>query len=347
MKKPAFLKQPIMLQMLYALIPVALVSIYLFGWRVLAILAVSVIFCFLTEWIMVDHRKGKVTLAMFVTAGLYGLALPPTVPFWITAVGAVIAILFAKEAFGGFGKNIFNPAVVGRAFVYVCFPIEMTSRFVPVFRGFPGGFGQWSWASAKTLPVTFTEAGLKIADTVTAATPMWARRDFGFVTDTWNLLIGNIGTVFSVNGNLRTLAAGSAGEACGLIIILAGIYLLLTKTAQWRLMLATLLGAILLNLILRYAVGLKEVPPIPFTLFSGALLYAAVFMVTDPISAPRLPLAQWIYGLFIGIMIVFFRYRAIFTGGVAFSILLGNALSPSLDLWLKRFRTKKQKDAAV
>lgn len=341
MHRPVFLKQKVMLKVLYALILVGLVGIYYFGWRVLANVAVAALFCFLTEWFMTAKRKGKISYAVFVTAVLYGLSLPPTMPFWMTAVGAGVGILFAKEAFGGFGKNIFNPAIVARAFVYVCFPVESTSRFVPVFSGFPGGFSRWSYASLEKLPPLLSKANLTVADAISAATPMWSRRDFGFVTSTRNLFFGNIGEVFSMDGAARVLTAGSAGEVCALVIILAAIYLIYTKTAQWRLMAATLIGAIGLNIILRSGLGIEAVPPLLFTLFSGALLYAAVFMVTDPVSAPKLPLSQWIYGIIIGMLIVFFRYKAIFAGGVAFSILLGNTVAPSLDLWIKRLRMKK------
>jgi len=348
MKSPSFLKQKIMLRVLYSLIPVALAGVYFFGWRVLALLAVSFLFAFLTEWVMVSRRGGKISTACFVTAAIYGLSLPPTTPFWIAAVGVIVGILFGKEVFGGFGKNVFNPAVVGRAFVYVCFPVELTSRFVPAFRGFPGGLAQWSFEALREAPAAVTEAGLRLADAVTAATPMWSRRDYGFSTDILNLFWGNIGGVFEYQGYPRVLAAGSAGEVSAAVILLAGAYLLYTKTANYRLTLGTLIGALALNLFLRYALGIEAVPPPLFTLFSGALLYAAVFMVTDPVSAPNLPLSQWIYGIFIGAMVVFLRYKAVFAGGVAFAILLGNMLAPSLDLWIKRYRqAKAQKGKAA
>jgi Na+-transporting NADH:ubiquinone oxidoreductase subunit B len=335
-----FLKQKNMLRVLYALIPATLCAIYFFGWRVIAMVAVSGAACFVTEWIMASQRNGKVSYAVFVTAALYGLSLPPTTPFWIVAVGGIIAILFGKMTFGGFGKNIFNPAIVGRAFVYVSFPVELTSRFVPVFKGFPGGYSRWSLQAAESLPGYLARPALGVADAVSAATPMWARRDFGYVTDLVNLIVGNIGGVFSFEEAPRILAAGSAGEVSAIAILLGAAYLLWTKTAQWRLMASTLIGAVALNVVLRYGLGIEAVPPLPFTLFSGALLYATVFMVTDPVSAPKVPLSQWIYGIFIGAMVVFFRYKSIFAGGVAFSILLGNMLAPSLDLWIKRYRTK-------
>jgi Na+-transporting NADH:ubiquinone oxidoreductase subunit B len=339
--KPSFLKQKIMVQVLVALVPVGLCAVYYFGWRVAAVVAVSVLFCFLTEWIMVTKRNGKISYACFVTAAIYGLSLPPTIPFWIVAVGAVVAILFGKEAFGGFGKNVFNPAVVGRAFVYVCFPIELTSRFVPVFTGFPGGFGSWSYITQKSIPAFLANNGLAMTDAVTAATPMWARRDFGYVTDTLQLAMGNMHGVFSLDGQARVLAAGSAGEVCAVAILMGAVYLLATKTAQWRLMVSPLVGAVGFNIVLRTILGFEAVPPLLFTLLAGALMYAAVFMVTDPVSAPNLPASQWIYGVFIGAMVVFFRFKGIFAGGVAFSILLGNMLAPSLDLWIKRAKVAK------
>ncbi|MBN2036268.1 MAG: RnfABCDGE type electron transport complex subunit D [Chitinispirillaceae bacterium] len=347
--KLQFLKQAAMLRVLYALLPVALGAIYFFGWRVAVIIAVAALCGFITEWIMVSQKKGKVTYACFVTASLYALSLPPTTPFWIVAVGAIIGILFGKEAFGGFGKNIFNPAIVGRAFVYVAFPIELTSSFVPVFKGFPGGFAHWSFNTLSTLPSDLAAAGAGVADAVSSATPMLAHRDMGFTADLLQLFLGSIGAVFSHDNRTVFLAAGSAGEVSALLIIIGSAYLLITKTANWRLMLSPLIGAAAMNLLLRYVLGIEAMPGLAFSLFSGALLYSAVFMVTEPVSAPKIPRSQWIYGIFIGAMIVFLRYKSIFAGAVGFAILLGNILSPSLDLWIKRIRASRTalKKAAV
>lgn len=304
-----------MVRVLYALCPVALLSVYLFGWRTLSVLLVTLVFAFLTEWVMVSTRNGKVSAACFVTSALFALSLPPAIPLWIAAVGAVAAILFAKEAFGGFGKNVFNPAIVGRAFVYVCFPAEMTGLFTPVFRGWPGGFSHWSFLSSGGP-----------ADAVSAATPMLVRRVSGNEAFLKDLFLGGI--------------SGSMGEVSALLILLCGIYLIATRTAKWQLMVSTLAGAAFLNILLRQGFGLEAVPPLAFTLFSGALFYAAVFMVTDPISAPRDRLSVWIYGAFIGMMVVLFRFKSAFTGGVAFAVLLGNILGPSLDLWIGRLRAR-------
>ncbi|MBD3392702.1 MAG: RnfABCDGE type electron transport complex subunit D [Chitinivibrionales bacterium] len=346
MKKPVFLKQKNMLRVLYALVPAGIASIYFFGWRVAVVLVVSAAACFATEWFMADRRGGKVSYACFVTAALYGLSLPPATPFWVVAVGGIVAILFAKEAFGGFGKNVFNPAIVGRAFVYVCFPLELTARFVPAFTGGAGGFVRWSYGSLASAPAYLARAGLTLADGITAATPMWARRDFGFETGLMKLLVGNISGVFEYEGTRRALAAGAAGEVCAVAILLGAIYLIVTKTAQWRLMIATLAGAAAFSLVFHHVLGIHAVQPLAFTLLSGGLMYAAVFMVTDPVSAPKKPLSQWIYGALIGMLVPFFRYKAIFAGGVGFAILLGNMMAPSLDFWLKRIQTSPKKAAS-
>ena len=179
--KPLFMKQAVMTRVVYALLPLLVAGIYFFGWRVLALLALCVVGGVATEWVMTSRRGRPVSQAVFVTCFLYALSLPPTIPFWQAVVGVVVAILFGKEVFGGFGRNFANPAIVGRAFVYVAFPINLTGRFVPAFGGFPGGFARWA-----TMGV----------DAMTAATPMWARRDFGYTTPLRKLFVGDIGGTF-------------------------------------------------------------------------------------------------------------------------------------------------------
>jgi Na+-transporting NADH:ubiquinone oxidoreductase subunit B len=335
-KKAWFRKQPMMRKVEIALIPVLIGSIYFFGWRSLAMVVWVSLAGLLTEYVMAKKRGDPVTEAVFVTSLLFGLSLPPTLPFWQGAVGIVVGILFGKEVFGGFGRNAFNPAIVGRGFIYVCFPIDMTGGFTPVWKGGAAGFAQWG-------PVQMLYDGI---DAITAATPMWSRRDFGHETHLLNLFLGNVGEVFtSPDGVTRALAAGSIGEVSALLVLIGGIYLLWTKTANWRLTLSTLGGAVAATVLFRYVLGAEKVPPILWTLCSGAMLYAAFFMVTDPISAPKNKTAQYIYGAFIGIMIVFLRWKAVFAGGVAFAILLGNTIGPTVEMVCKAREAKKKKKA--
>ncbi len=211
------MRQPNMLRVLYALIPLAAAGVYFFGWRVAALLAVCTAAGLTTEWITSRKRGASISIACFVTCWLFALSLPPTAPFWLGVVGAVVAILFGKEVFGGFGRNFANPAIVGRTFVYIAFPSEMTAAFVPVFRGFPGGLVHWSLAGAARLPEYLASSSASAADAITQATPMLARSRFGEVAPTADLLTGSIGGSFPSEHGSGVLAAGSIGEAylCG------------------------------------------------------------------------------------------------------------------------------------
>jgi Na+-transporting NADH:ubiquinone oxidoreductase subunit B len=365
---PLLQKQPAMSRMLLALAPVAASAVYFFGWRALVVLAVCSAVGFGTEWITARRRGKGVSTACLVTCWLYALSLPPTVPFWVAAVGIVVAILFAKEVFGGFGRNFANPAITGRAFVYLCFPSDLTGRFVPAFKGFPGGLAHWSLASLDALPDYLAgaagQAGRTVADAVTQASPMWVSREYGFevlrgVADgrvrgasLADMLLGSIGGTFHAPGEAgpRILAAGSLGEGCALLIALAAVYLLVTKTANWRLMGSGLAGLVLANVLFRNVLGfagLGEVPPVAWQLLSGTTMYAVVFMITDPVSAPKKRAAQFAYGGLIGFLIVLLRWRGIFVAAATFSILLGNLVGPLLDLAAGAWEARRKARAAA
>jgi len=350
-----FMKQKIMFRVLVALAPVLVSGIYFFGWRVLALLGFCTLVGLVTEYITSRQRKGPVSTACFVTCTLYALSLPPTVPFWVAGVGILVAILFGKEVFGGFGRNFANPAIVGRAFVYICFPVPLTAQFVPAFKSFPGGLAHWSFESLQQLPAHLSAGGQRVADAVSQASPMWVNREFGpevaaKAASLWEMLLGNIGGVFATpDGTVRILSAGSIGEGCALLIVLAAVYLLVTKTANWRLMLSTVAGLAAATVLFRNVLGFDgpgEVPTLAFTLLAGTTLYVAVFMVTDPVSAPNKNLARYAYGFFIGFMVVLLRWRGIFVAAASFSVLLGNIIAPLLDLGADAISERKKAKAA-
>ncbi len=348
-----------MLRVIYALVPLALGATYFFGLRVLAVLTVCNAVGLGAEWLMARQRKAPVSQACLVTCWLYALSLPPTVPLWVAAVGAVVAIVFAKEVFGGFGRNFANPAITGRAFVYLCFPNDLTQQFVPVFKGFPGGLAHWSLESMGRLPeylsAQLSGAGRGLADAVSQASPMWVAREYGIDAvvnnnhgaNLWDMILGSIGGVFQAPGQAapRILSAGSMGEGCAVLILAAAVYLLWTRTANWRLMLSGFLGLFAANILFRDILGndgLGGVPPIEWQLFAGTTLYVLVFMVTDPISATKRRAAQWAYGFIIGFLVVLLRWKGVFVAAATFAVLLGNLIGPLLDLgagawedWLK------------
>ncbi|MDD3050851.1 MAG: RnfABCDGE type electron transport complex subunit D [Candidatus Cloacimonetes bacterium] len=305
--KNLILKQAMMNKVLYSLIPIALFSVFLFGWRVLAIITITNFVAFITEWLFIRQKKnGKVSMAVFVTGSLLALSLPPTIPFWIAAIGAIFAVTFGKMVFGGFGMNIFNPAILGRTFVYISFPQAMTVSWLNPFTKFPGGFAFYQKASQ-----------------LTSATPMIDFSHSQEMTPLNNLAIGTI--------------AGSMGETSAILIILAGIYLILTKTAKWQVMLSVLVSFALFSFIF-YGTN-----PLPL-LLSGGLLFGSVFMITDPVSMPKDSTAIWIYGILVGFLTVIIRKYSLFVEGFMFAILLGNSLMPIIEYAIvKQKKMKKEK----
>ncbi|MFH0962549.1 MAG: RnfABCDGE type electron transport complex subunit D [Planctomycetota bacterium] len=292
-----------MVVVLLAAIPPAAAAVYFFGWRVLLMLAVSALAAAVTEWVFLRKTGKPVTSAVFVTSTLLVLTLPPSLPLWMVVVGAVVAVAFGKMMFGGFARNAFNPALVGRCFLYICFPVQMTSSFwLP-----PDG----SWRALKSWALPY--------DALTAATPLNLWRDLArdYHYDAASLYLGNIG--------------GSAGETCAVAIALGALILLLTRTANWRLVVGTLLGALAASSI-GFFLGVRRVPDPVFTLGAGGLLFAAVYMVTDPVSAARTRLGQWLSSVGVGVLTVILRSFSIFAGGVMFAVLLMNTFSPLFDL---------------
>ncbi|TVR90668.1 MAG: RnfABCDGE type electron transport complex subunit D [Spirochaetaceae bacterium] len=286
-----------MRRVLYALSPLFLFAIYQYGLRVLLLTAVVFAAGILTEYIIEKSRNKKVSEAVLVTCGIYVLALPATIPLWTAVVGIVFAVAIAKGIYGGFGRNIFNPAIAGRMFIWISFPSILMTRWAE-----PGGFGA-GMADAMS------------ADAVSAATPlgMLAEGELPALTD---LFLG--------------FHASSMGEASVLLILLAGAYLLVTKTANWRLMLSTIVSAAAFTALMYYAGITTSLVP-HYALMSGSLMYVTVFMVTDPVSAPKNSNSQFVYGVIVGLVTVLVRTFADFPEGTSFGLLVGNTFASLLD----------------
>lgn len=297
-RSPLIQWQRPMVNVLRAAVPPIVGSVYFFGLRLLFVLAVCCATGFICEWLFVRRRK-PVTSAVFVTAVLFGLTLPPRLPIWIAMVGVVVAVVFGKMAFGGFGANVFNPALVGRCFIYVNFPGHMTMDWSSPFAGGIGGFAAWT-----------------NADAFTGATPLDQFKAHGHIESIGRLFLGNVG--------------GSLGETSALLILLGAAFLIYKKTANWRIMLSVLGSAVACSAILHHA-NPGAVPPPQFTILAGGLMFGAVYMATDPISAARTPEGIWIYGSMIGVLTVAIRAFSGFSGGVNFAILLANMFAPITD----------------
>ena len=299
-----FTKQPIMRKVLLALSPILLFSIWLYGPRVVYITALSVAVCAIIEVLFEKKQGKKASEAVFVTALLFALSMPPLVPLWIVAIGAAFSVFMAKEVFGGFGRNIFNPAISGRIFVYVSFAGAMGKAFIP-----GGNFGTLAQAA------------------VTAATPL-VQMSSGVKLPITSLLTG-IRNFVPGTGLQTTVAGGAIGESSIVLIVLAALFLIFTKTAQWRLMVSTLAGAALLQAILVFS-RVPGVLPLE-SLLAGSLWFVAVFMSTDPVSAPKKPVSQFIYGFLIGLCVVVIRNFSAFPEGTSFAVLIGNTCTSLID----------------
>ncbi len=297
-----FQKQIMMRRVLYSLIPIMIFSVYLYGLRSLLIHLVVFAAGIGTEYFFMKSRGKKVSEAVLVTCGLYALSMPPLVPLWLAVIGIVFGVLFGKCIFGGFGRNIFNPAITGRLFVYITFPSYMTSSWKV-----PGHFGR---------------AGV---DAVSTATPLEVMRSGG-LPDIADLIMG--------------IRSGSLGESAIILIVLAAVYLIFTKTASWRIILSSVLSFGVLSTILFFAGIPASFPPLE-ALLSGSVLFVIVFMATDPVSAPKKNRAQILYGILIGTVTCLVRIFSLFPEGTSFGVLMGNTFASLLDEWSTPSKTEK------
>ncbi len=300
--------QSVMLRVVLSLVPIMLASVYFFGWRSVAVVGLCVVLGSVTEWLFCRSRGEKISSAVFVTALLLALTLPPTVPYVVAAVAIVVAVVFGKEVFGGFGRNVYNPALVGRAFVYICFPVAMTSQWLPAFSGFPGGFARWTGT----------------ADAITRATPLVSLKAGEAAVSLQRLAVGNV--------------SGSLGETSAILIVMAGIYLVATRTANWRIIVSCIGGGMAVSALFAWLLGTPSVPDPLTTVLAGGFLFGSVFMATDPISAPDTNPARYVYGLGIGGLTVVIRGLSNFAGGVMFAIILMNTFAPIMDHYVRKWQ---------
>jgi Na+-transporting NADH:ubiquinone oxidoreductase subunit B len=306
-------KQPMMRRVLLSLTPILVFSVYSFGWRVLSVLALVTAAGVTAEYFFEKTRKGKPSESVLVTCFLFTLILPVTVPYWIAVVGIVFAVVFGKQIFGGYARNVFNPAILGRVFVFITFPAAMTNRWTEPFTGFPGGFSKW-------VP--------GITDGVSSSTPLAAVGGGGHLPGHLQLLLGNV--------------SGSMGEISTILIVLAGIYLIIRKTASWKIITTVLIGVLGMETIF-YLSGISRFPDPLYAILSGGVLFGAVFMATDPITAPSTEQGKVIFGLLTGIIAVLIREFSLFPEGMMFAILIMNSFVPLLDIVIKSWKTNTAK----
>lgn len=297
-----------------ALLPCVLASFYFFGLRVLAIIVVSYAAGGAVEVLFAVVRKDQINEGFLVTGLLFPLILPPALPLWMVAVGVAFGALVGKELFGGTGRNIFNPALVGRCFLALAYPRAMSSNWIRPVAEFPGRLLQYVSVSS--------------VDAVSSATPLGMAKH-NQLASLSDLFFGNV--------------PGSAGETCALAAIVGGVFLLLTRVANWRTVAGVLGSFVLLAGALYWHEPARFATPL-WHLLAGGLLFGAFFMATDPVTSPTTNWGKWAYGAIIGSTTVLIRNFTGYVEGVMFAILLGNIAAPILDEVVVRFRMRRWRD---
>lgn len=309
-EKGEFEIEKIMWGVVIALVPAFLASVYFYGFHAIRVVVLALVFCIGSEWFIQKFvTKEKVT-AFDGSAAITGLLLafnvPGSIPWWQLLAGSVMAIGVTKLAFGGLGKNPFNPALVGRAFMLASFPVEMT-----------------------TWPVPLTNAWKLGADAVTSATPLGVLAEKGTadLPGYMDLFIGKVG--------------GCIGEVSALAILIGGIYMIYKKIITWHIPVIYLASLGGFTGVLYLVDSAKYADPL-FHILAGGAMLGAWFMATDMVTSPMSVKGQIIFAIGGGILCGAIRIFGSYPEGCSYSILIMNAFVPLIDKYAKpkRFGTE-------
>lgn len=296
--------QRIMRDVLLALLPALVVSVVMFGVNALSVICVSVASCVLFEYLIQRFMlRGRTTvgdLSAVVTGVLLAFNLPATIPWWIVVMGALVSIGMAKMTFGGLGKNPFNPALVGRVFLLIAYPVQMTT--------FPRPVGPVVDAFSGATPLAAIKSGALGADSL----------------DFQDMLFGSI--------------PGSLGEVSALLLLLGGLYLLWRRVITWHIPVSVLGSMALFALVAAAAGGMRGELLWAFPLFhllAGGAILGAIYMATDYSTSPMTRKGMLWYGLGIGVITMCIRLWGAYPEGMSFAILIMNAVVPLINKYVK------------
>jgi len=301
-----------------ALIPAFLTSVFYFGYGAIIVTAVSVASCLLFEYLIQKFILKK-TISItdgsaLVTGLLLAFNVPSNLPVFIIIIGSFIAIAVAKMTFGGLGNNPFNPALVGRVFMLISFPVQMTSWPVP------GG-----------LKTGYTDA-------VTGATPLAIIKEGIKNGEPLSQLVSQIPTPSQMFlGDM----GGSLGEVAAVALIIGFIYMLVKKIITWHIP-VSVVGSIAVFTAILWLINPEQYASPMFHILAGGVLLGAIFMATDYVTSPMSVRAQIIYGCGIGILTVIIRVWGAYPEGVSFAILIMNAFVPLMNTYIKPRRFGKE-----
>jgi electron transport complex protein RnfD len=293
----------IMWNVVASLVPVVMSAAWFFGVSALLQVATAVAVALLTE--RATGKGGAIADGSATITGLLlGLSLPAGFPLWMTALGAAFAIVFGKQVWGGLGQNVFNPALVGRAFLQAAFPVAITT--------WPSAGGKFFALRGDLFALPLTHP---LPYAVTSATPLGLLKFEGKGTPITDLVIGSRG--------------GSLGETAALVILAGGIYLAWRGYLNWRVPVSVIVTVMALSAILHLVDATK--PDVLFMVFSGGLMLGAVYMATDMVTSPITNSGKWVFGVGIGMLVVVIRVWGGLPEGVMYAILFMNALTPFIN----------------
>lgn len=296
----------IMWSVVISLIPVIAASIYFFGPSAFLVILTCVLGCLATERLLGANPGSVSDGSAMITGLLLGLTLPPGFPLWMALIGSFFGMAFGKIIFGGLGENIFNPALVGRAFLQAAFPVAITTWPVPV--------EHWPTLYGSNFAVPFMTP---MADVATGATPLGILKfaDDPVVAPISDLLFGT--------------TMGSTGETSAILILIGGLYLAWRGHLNWHIPASILVSAFAFSGLF-YILGVSQFPPL-FMLLSGGMMLGAFYMATDMVTSPVSNKGCWMFGAGIGFLTVIIRIWGGLPEGVMYSILLMNALVPFIN----------------
>ncbi|MEN8117656.1 MAG: RnfABCDGE type electron transport complex subunit D [Bacteroidota bacterium] len=299
--------QKIMYRVVYAMIPALAWSVFVFGLDALRVTLIAVVASLAFEYLIQKFlMKVKPTItdgSALITGILLAFNVPSDIPWWIIVIGALAAIGIGKLSFGGLGSNIFNPALVGRVFLLISFPVQMTSWPVNKQSGID--------AVTSATPLGLLKEG------VTNGTPISQIEGLPKMTD---MLLGNIG--------------GSLGEISAILLILGGIYMLWKKVITWQIP-VSIIGTVAVIAGIFWLVDPEIYINPGYHILTGGLMLGAIFMATDMVSSPMTPKGQIIYGIGIGLITISIRMFGAYPEGISFAILIMNAFTPLLNTYIK------------
>jgi Na+-translocating ferredoxin:NAD+ oxidoreductase subunit D len=304
----------IMYGVIIAMIPAMLVSFYFFGVGAFKVSLIAVVSCMLFEFLIQKYLiRGALTIfdgSAIITGILLAFNVPSNLPWWIIVIGSLVAIGMGKMSFGGLGKNPFNPALVGRVFLLISFPVQMTSWPKPILSRM-----QFFDAVTGPTPLALVKEGLSKGETVPDL--------MNQVPEYVDLLLGKMG--------------GCVGEISAIALILGGIYMLVRKIITWHIPVSYIGSVVLFSGILWLIDPLYYVDPL-FHLLTGGIMLGVFFMATDMVTSPMAPKGMIIFGAGVGIITILIRVWGAYPEGVSFAILIMNAFVPLIN---KSFKPKR------